>query len=147
MACLSGRAEDIQDFLETHLIGSLNDINTLLRHFRAGSTGITDVAGTSLEREYLKRVPLEIDTEAVIRMLPKISGSALKIFLALSSRLGSNSSIVEISTAELETITNLSKQTVREGLNELVSLQLITRIGPNVRRKYLLNQMYLKHCK
>ena len=147
MACLSGRAEDIQDFLETHLKGSLEDINTLLRYFRAGSTGITDVAGTSLEREYLKRVPLEIDTEAVIQILPKISGSALKIFFALGSRLGSNSSIVEISTAELETITNLSKQTVREGLNELVSLQLITRIGPNVRRKYLLNQMYLKHCK
>lgn len=146
LACLSGMAEDIKDFLETHLEGSLKDITTLLRRFKmvADSTGITDLAGTSLKREYFKRVPLEIDTEAVIRMLPKISGSALKIFLALGSRLGSDSSIVEIFTAELETITNLSKQTVREGLNELQSLQLITRIGPNVRRKYRLSEMYLK---
>lgn len=55
MACLSGRAEDIQDFLRTHLEGSLNDINTLLRHFKmlpTDSIGISDVAGTPLEREY-----------------------------------------------------------------------------------------------
>jgi len=33
-ACFSGMAEDIQDFLETHLQGSLYDINTLLRRFK-----------------------------------------------------------------------------------------------------------------
>lgn len=145
-ACLSGTAEDIKDFLGTHLKNSLEDINIILRYFNADSTGITDLAGTSLEREYFKRVPLEIDT-ALIRMLPKISGNALKIFVALGNRLSSDSSIVEMLTAELETITNLSKQTVRTGLNELVSLQLITRIGSNVRRKYQLNEMYLKRGK
>lgn len=149
MACLSGRAEDIQDFLRTHLEGSLNDINTLLRHFKmlpADSIGIRDVAGTPLEREYLKPISLEC-TQDFTWLLPKISGSALKIFLALGSRLGLDSSIVEIPIAELETLTHLSKQTVREGLNELVSLRLITRIGSNVRRKYRLNAMYLKRGK
>ncbi|OYE02742.1 helix-turn-helix domain-containing protein [Nostoc sp. 'Peltigera membranacea cyanobiont' 232] len=146
-ACVSGTPEDIEDILETHSKGSLEDISTISRYFKADSTGINDLAGTSLERQYLKRVPLQIDTEAVSRMLLKISGSALKIFVALGSRLGSDSNIVEIPTAELETITNLSKQTVRQGLNELVSLQLITRIGSNVNRKYLLNEMYLKRGK
>lgn len=149
MACLSGRADDIQDFLKTHLKGSLNDITTLLRHFKmlpTDSIGISDVAGTPLEREYLKHVPLEC-TQALTCLLPKISGSALKIFLALGSRLGSDSSIVEIPIAELETLTHLSKQTVREGLNELESFRLITRIGSNVRRKYRLNEKYLKRGK
>lgn len=150
LACLSGRADDIQAFLKTHLEGSLNDINTLLRHFKmlpADSIGISDVAGIPLEREYLTPMPLEICTQAVTWLLPKISGSALKIFLALGSRLGSDSNIVEIPTAELERITHLSKQTVREGLNELESLRLLARIGSNVRRKYRLNVMYLKRCK
>lgn len=148
-ACFSGNSEDIEDCLETHSKGSLEDINTLLRHFKmlsVDSIGISDVVGTPLEREYLKPIPLEC-TQALTCLLPKISGSALKIFLALGSRLGSDSSIVEIPTAELETLTNLSKQTVRQGLNELVSFQLITRIGSNVRRTYRLNAMYLKRGK
>ncbi|MHC5826842.1 MAG: hypothetical protein ACYT04_65980, partial [Nostoc sp.] len=89
LACLSGKAEDIQDCLETHLKGSLDDINTLLRHFKmlpADSIGISDVAGTPLEREYLKHIPLEC-TQALTCLLPKISGNALKIFVALGSRL------------------------------------------------------------
>lgn len=149
LACLSGMAEDMQDFLKKHLKASLEDITTLLRHFKmlpADSIGISDVAGTPLEREYLKPISLEC-TQDFICLLPKISGSALKIFLALGSRLGLDNSIVEIPTAELETLTHLSKQTVREGLNELESLQLLTRIGSNAHRKYRLNAMCLKRCK
>ncbi|MHC5853574.1 hypothetical protein [Nostoc sp.] len=122
-------------------------VNALNVTMLADSAGIIGLAGASLEGEYFRQVPLKIDPEAVTGLLSEISGTALKLFFALGSKLGSENSIVEISTAELETITHLSKQTVREGLNELQSLGIITRLGPNVRRKYRLNEIYLKRGK
>ena len=44
-------------------------------------------------------------------------------------------------------ITGLAEKTVRESLNELEELGVMKRIGPPNRRKYVLNQMYIKKGK
>ena len=90
---------------------------------------------------------MKIYTDPLSELLPKISGNALKVFLALGNRLGWEDTVVEITRDEIQCATNLSQETVREGLNELEDLKVLTRIGPNIRRKYILNEMYVKRGK
>ncbi len=94
-----------------------------------------------------ERVFMKIYTEPLNELLPKVSGNALKIFMALGNQLGWENTIVELSRDEIQKLTNLSEKTVREGLNELEELKVLSRIGANVRRKYVLNEMYIKRGK
>ena len=90
---------------------------------------------------------VKLYTESLETILPKISGSALKVFHALGFRMSYEDTIVEMNQRELQEATGLSEHTVREALNELEELKIISRLGPNNRRKYILSQMYVKKGK
>ena len=90
---------------------------------------------------------VKLYTESLETILPKISGSALKVFHALGFRMSYEDTIVEMNQRELQEATGLSEHTVREALNELEELKIISRLGPNNRRKYVLSQMYVKKGK
>lgn len=90
---------------------------------------------------------MKIYNEPLNDLLPKVSGNALKVFLALGNQLGWENTVVQLTRDEIEKATNLSPQTIRTSLNELEELGLITRIGANIRRQYVLNEMYIKRGK
>ena len=74
-------------------------------------------------------------------------GNALKVFMALGGKLGWENTVVETIRNEIMESTSLSEKTVQSALNELEELKVISRIGPNNRRKYVLSQMYVKKGK
>ena len=90
---------------------------------------------------------VKLYTDSLEAILPKISGSALKVLHALGFRMGFEDTIVEMTQPELQKATGLSEHTIREALNELEKLKIISRIGPNNRRKYVLSQMFVKKGK
>ena len=105
-------------------------------------------SGLSVYRHRKKeRLFVKLYIEALATILPEISGSALKVFHALGSRMTYEDTIVEMTQPEIQEATNLSEPTVREALDELEELKIISRIGPNVKRKYVLSQMFVKKGK
>ena len=90
---------------------------------------------------------MKIYCESLERLLPKISGNALKVLMALGGKMGWEDTIVEVTRNEIMENTSLSEKTVQSALNELEELKVISRIGPNNRRKYVLSQMYIKKGK
>ena len=105
-------------------------------------------AGLSIYRSRRKeRGFMKVYTEPLNKLLPKISPSAFKVFAALANQVGYEDTIVEISKAELIKMTGMAEKTVRESLNELEELGVMKRIGPPNRRKYVLNEMYVKRGK
>ena len=98
-------------------------------------------------RRRKEKLFVKLYIEPLATILPKISGSALKVFHALGSRMNYEDTIVEMTQPEIQEATNLSEPTVREALNELEELKVISRIGPNIRRKYVLSQMFVKKGK
>lgn len=98
-------------------------------------------------RKRKERLFMKIYNEPLNDLLPKVSGNALKVFLALGNQLGWENTVVQLTRDEIEKATNLSPQTIRTSLNELEELGLITRIGANIRRQYVLNEMYIKRGK
>ena len=90
---------------------------------------------------------VKLYTDSLEAILPKISGSALKVLHALGFRMGYEDTIVEMTQLELQEATGLSEHTIRESLNELEELKIISRLGPNNRRKYVLSQMFVKKGK
>ena len=109
---------------------------------------ILEDSGLSIYRRRRKeKLFVKLYIEPLATILPRISGSALKVFHALGSRMNYEDTIVEMSQPEIQEATNLSEPTVREALNELEELKVISRIGPNIRRKYVLSQMFVKKGK
>ena len=104
--------------------------------------GLSVYRGRRKERGFMK-----VYSEPLNELLPKISPSAFKVFAALANQVGYENTIVEISKAELIEITRMAEKTVRESLNELEELGVMKRIGPPNRRKYVLNEMYVKRGK
>ena len=94
------------------------------------------------DREFMK-----IYSEPLEQLLPRISGNALKVFMALGGRIKWEDTIVEMTRDEIMEITSLSEKTVQSTLNELEELKVIKRIGPNSRRKYVLSEMFIKKGK
>ena len=104
--------------------------------------GLSVYRGRRKERGFMK-----VYSEPLNKLLPRISPSAFKVFAALANQVGYENTIVEISKAELIQITGMAEKTVRESLNELEKLGVMKRIGPPNRRKYVLNEMYVKRGK
>ena len=104
--------------------------------------GLSVYRGRRKERGFMK-----VYSEPLNDLLPRISPSAFKVFAALANQVGYENTIVEISKAELIQITRMAEKTVRESLNELEELGVMKRIGPPNRRKYVLNEMYVKRGK
>ena len=104
--------------------------------------GLSVYRGRRKERGFMK-----VYSEPLNKLLPKISPSAFKVFAALANQVGYENTIVEISKAKLIQITGMAEKTVRESLNELEELGVMKRIGPPNRRKYVLNEIYVKRGK
>ena len=106
------------------------------------NAGLSVYRGRRRERNFMK-----IYSESLDRLLPKISPSAFKVFAALANQVGYENTVVELTKAELIEKTGLGENTVRASLNELEELQVMKRVGPPNRRKYILNEMYVKKGK
>ena len=78
------------------------------------------------------------------KIMPKISGNALKVLISLSYELQWNETEVVLSREEIEKFTGLSRNTVRNALDELEEMMIIKRLGPNVRRSYVISDCYLR---
>ena len=87
---------------------------------------------------------VKVYTKPVRQLLPKISGNALKVLLALSGELEWNDMEVIMSVDELCKITGLQKTAVQNSLNELEKSLAIKRLGPNVRRSYQVSNCYVR---
>ena len=77
------------------------------------------------------------------KIMPKISGNALKVLVALSSGLQWNGVEVILTREEIEKFTGLSRNTVRNALDELEEMMVIERLGPNIRRSYKVSNHYV----
>ena len=106
------------------------------------SSGLNVYRRRRKEKSFVK-----LYTDSLEAILPKISGSALKVLHALGFRMGFEDTVVEMTQREIQEATGLSEHTIREGLNELEEFKVISRIGPNNRRKYFLSQMFVKKGK
>ena len=106
------------------------------------SSGLNVYRRRRKEKSFVK-----LYTDSLEAILPKISGSALKVLHALGFRMGFEDAVVEMTQREIQEATGLSEHTIREGLNELEEFKVISRIGPNNRRKYVLSQMFVKKGK
>lgn len=105
-------------------------------------------SGLSVYRRRRKeKLFVKLYTDSLEAILPKISGSALKVLHALGFRMSFDNTIVEMTQPELQEATGLSEHTIREALNELEKFKIISRIGPNNRRQYVLSQMFIKKGK
>ena len=77
-------------------------------------------------------------------ILPRLSGNAVKVFLALAYGLEWESPEVMIPVEVLCKITGLERRTVRACLDELEKNLVIKRLGPNVRRSYIVSDHYVR---
>ena len=118
--------------------------------YRKLSKAINEVeaSGLSVYRRRRKdKQFMKIYSDSLDELLPKLSPSATKVWLALASQVGYEDTIVEMTISEIMERTNLSDKPVKTAINQLEKLGVITRIGPNNRRKYVLYEMYVMRGK
>ena len=87
---------------------------------------------------------VKVYLEPLASLMPKISGNALKVLMALSYGLQWNEVEVILTRDEIAQITGLNKETVRVALKELEEKMVVKRLGPNVRRSYLISNRYVR---
>ena len=87
---------------------------------------------------------VKVYLEPLASLMPKISGNALKVLMALSYGLQWNEVEVILTRDQLAKITGLNKETVRVALKELEEKMVVKRLGPNVRRSYIVSNLYVK---
>ena len=87
---------------------------------------------------------VKVYLEPLVSLMPKISGNALKVLMALSYGLQWNEVEVVLTRDQLATITGLNKETVRVALRELEEKMVVKRLGPNVRRSYIVSNHYVR---
>ena len=87
---------------------------------------------------------IKVYLEPLESLMPKISGNALKVLMALAYGLKWDDPEIVISRENLIKLTGLSKPTLRTALDELEEKMVIKRLGPNVRRSYTISSCYMK---
>ena len=87
---------------------------------------------------------VKVYLEPLASLMPKISGNALKVLMALSYGLQWNEIEVILTRDQLAKITGLNKETVRVALRELEEKMVVKRLGPNVRRSYIVSNHYVR---
>ena len=87
---------------------------------------------------------IKVYLKPIAKLLPNLSGNALKVLVALSYGLQWNEVEVVLTRQEIENLTGLNKDTVRTALDELEEKKLIKRLGPNVRRSYVVSNHYIR---
>ena len=87
---------------------------------------------------------IKVYSEPIAKLMPQISGNALKVLMALAYELKWNEVEVIATRENLAELTGLSQPTVRIALDELERKMVIKRLGPNVRRSYMVSNHYVK---
>ena len=112
----------------------------LLRAIRIlEDNGLKVYRPTKKDRGFVK-----LYSERLQELLPKISPTALKVYLALGFEMDWKDPTVSMTKAEIMESTGLSEKPVRNALNELEALGLLTRIGVSSKRKYVLSNLYVR---
>ncbi len=102
-------------------------------------SGLKIYRPTKKDREFVK-----LYSERLQELLPKITPTALKVYLALGFEMDWKNPTVSMTKAEIMEATGLSEKPVRNALNELEELRLLTRIGVPSKRKYVLSNLYMR---
>ena len=87
---------------------------------------------------------IKLYKSSVSKILPKISGNSLKVFMALSCELEWNEPEVILTIDEIVKNTGLEKKTVASCLKELEENFLVKKLGPSIRRSYSVSNCYVK---
>ena len=87
---------------------------------------------------------IKLYLKPMAKLLPNLSGNALKVLVALSYGLEWNEVEVVLTRQEIEKLTGLNKDTVRTALDELEKKMVVKRLGPNVRRSYSISNYYIR---
>ena len=87
---------------------------------------------------------IKVYLKPIAELLPDLSGNALKVLVALSYGLEWDSVEVLLTRKEIENLTGLNKDTVRTCLDELEEKKLVKRLGPNIRRSYMVSNRYIR---
>jgi len=87
---------------------------------------------------------IKVYVEPITKLLPKLSGNSLKVLIALSSRLQWNEVEATLTRAEIEKITGMNKDAVRLALDDLEKMMVIKRLGPTIRRSYMVSNHYVR---
>ena len=87
---------------------------------------------------------IKVYLKPIAKILPSLSGNALKVLVGLSYGLEWDEVEVLLTRKEIEKLTGLNKDTVRTSLDELEEKKLIKRLGPNVRRSYVVSNHYIR---
>ena len=87
---------------------------------------------------------IKLYLKPITQLLPNLSGNALKVLVALSSELQWDEVEVILTREKIEDLTGLSGNTVRVAIDELEEKKLIKRLGPNVRRSYIVSNHYVR---
>ena len=87
---------------------------------------------------------IKLYLKPIAKILPNLSGNALKVLVALSYGLQWNEVEVVLTRQEIEKLTGLNKDTVRTALDELERKMVVKRLGPNIRRSYSVSNHYVR---
>ncbi len=87
---------------------------------------------------------IKLYLKPITQLLPHLSGNALKVLVAISSELQWNEVEVILTRERIENLTGLSGNTVRVAIDELEEKMVIKRLGPNVRRSYIVSNHYVR---
>ena len=87
---------------------------------------------------------IKVYVEPITKLLPKLSGNSLKVLLALSSKLQWNEVQVALTRSEIEKLTGLNKDAVRVALDDLEKKMIIKRLGPSIKRSYMVSNHYVR---
>lgn len=102
-------------------------------------SGLKIYRPTKKDRGFVK-----LYSEKLQELLPKISPTALKVYLALGFEMDWKDPTVSMTKVEIMEATGLSEKPVRNALNELEALGMLTRIGVSSKRKYVLSNLYVR---
>ena len=87
---------------------------------------------------------IKLYSNKIASLMPKVSSNAIKVLLALSTELEWNEAEVVITVDQIAKITGLNRDAVRVGLGELEKNFVVKRLGPNVRRSYVVSNHYVR---
>ena len=87
---------------------------------------------------------IKVYVKPITKLLPKLSGNSLKVLVALSSKLEWNEVEVALTRSEIEKLTGLNKDAVRTALDDLEKMMVIKRLGPSIRRSYMVSNNYVR---
>ena len=87
---------------------------------------------------------IKLYQKQIASLMPRVSSNAIKVLLGLSTELEWDEPEVIITVEKIAKITGLNRDAVRIALDELEKNLVVKRLGPNVRRSYIISNCYLR---